>query len=290
MNLRRFPPWIRNRLPAASAAAHLRAHISDVGLTTVCSEARCPNQAECSERQTATFLILGDRCTRDCAFCAVKHGTPGPVAPDEAQRVADAVKALGLRHAVVTSVTRDDLPDGGASVFAEVIRSIRLVVPAATVEVLVPDFGGSADALDLVIRARPDVINHNVETVPRLYPALRHGASYTRSLGLIRRVTEAAPEIVTKSGIMVGAGETWDEVEGVAHDLVTAGCRVLTIGQYLQPTPHHHPVHRFVSPDEFQSLRERALAAGVLTVVAGPLVRSSYNAAQALSACRSGAT
>jgi len=282
MSTRRLPPWIRNRLPTVTAVASLRAVTYDTGLPTVCQEARCPNQAECSRKRTATFLIPGDRCTRDCGFCAIEHGVPEPVAANEAERVADAISALGLTHAVITSVTRDDLADGGASVFARTVRAVRSIASGVTIELLVPDFQGSTEAIDVVVRARPEVIAHNLETVPRLYPALRRGACYQRSLHLIRRVSQIERDIVTKSGIMVGAGETWGEVDETIHDLVTAGCRVLTIGQYLRPSPRHHPVDRFVPPEEFEHAKKRALAAGIHTVVAGPLVRSSYHAAQAL--------
>lgn len=281
MEPRHLPPWIRTRLPAASSLARIRRHTYSRGLPTVCREACCPNQAECSDRGTATFLILGERCTRNCTFCAVRHGRGEPVRPDEATRVAQAVASLGLGHAVVTSVTRDDLDDGGAGVFAATVRAVRETTPA-TVEVLIPDFRGSMDALRAVVNARPDVINHNMETVRRLYPELRPAACYDRSLDLLRRAGELDSQIVTKSGIMVGVGETRGEVLDLVRDLVGAGVTVLTIGQYLRPSTHHHPVERYVPPREFDEMAESARALGMRWVEAGPLVRSSYRAGQIL--------
>lgn len=274
----RLPPWLRRRLPGATAVSRIQERTYAKGLHTVCREARCPNQRECYEKGTATFLILGDLCTRDCGFCAVKHGRPSPPDPLEPKRVADAVIELGLTHAVITSVTRDDLPDGGAAWFAETIAAIRETAPGVTVETLIPDFLGSEDALRTVLDAAPEVINHNMETVRRLYPAFRGAASYDRSLELLRRVNRSAPEIITKSGIMVGVGETVDEVLELVRDLLDAGCRVLTIGQYLQPTRRLRPVKRYLTPEEFDDLRERALSEGMKEVAAGPSVRSSYRA------------
>lgn len=265
-------------MPSAFTAALLRHRTYAQGLATVCREARCPNQGECCDRGTATFLILGDRCTRDCRFCAVRHGKPLPVRPDEPELVAAAVAAMGLRHAVVTSVTRDDLPDGGAASFAATIRSIRKVSPSTTIEVLIPDFQGDWRSLRTVIEASPDVINHNVETVPRLYSIVRSGASYERSVQLLGRVHADGNGTITKSGLMVGVGETRDEVIEVIRDLVRAHVAFLTIGQYLQPTSHHHPVDRYLPPHEFDELRDLALAEGFTQVAAGPLVRSSYRA------------
>jgi lipoic acid synthetase len=265
----------------------VRCKTYEEGLHTVCREARCPNQGECSERGEATFLILGDTCTRNCAFCAVKHGVPATAAYEEAHRVAASVNSLNLKHAVVTSVTRDDLPDGGASVFAETIRSIRDLSPRTTVEVLIPDFQGCRRALAIVVEAEPDVLNHNVETVPRLYPSVRQGASYARSIELLKRTTDLDAGIMTKSGIMVGLGETLDEVAQVVRDLVRAGCKALTVGQYLRPTPRNLPVQRFVPPEEFEAMKEMALALGMTEVAAGPLVRSSYRAAEIFERLRS---
>jgi lipoyl synthase len=286
MPTRRLPEWIRSVSPAAGMSAHIRRNTYDKGLPTVCTEARCPNRAECSRNGTATFLILGDRCTRDCRFCAVRHGTPSALDPHEAERVASAIAALDLRHAVVTSVTRDDLPDGGAAAFAGTIRAIRHSSPSTTIEVLVPDFRGKNESVDQVIRAEPDVIGHNVEMVPRLYPAVRPAASYERSLEVVRRVAASGSGIVSKSGIMVGMGESLEETVRVIDDLVQVGCLVLMIGQYLQPTRGHWPVARFVSPQEFAALRELALAAGIRQVASGPLVRSSYRSGEILAKLR----
>jgi len=280
---RRLPPWVRSRLPSAEDLARISSWTYQRGLATVCQEARCPNRGDCFHRRTATFLILGPRCTRNCRFCAVEHGSPSPVAADEPLRVASSVKALGLKFTVITSVTRDDLPDGGASVFAETIEAIRRECPGTGIEVLVPDFQGSEDALRVVVEASPDVLNHNLETVPRLYPQVRQGASYERSLELLRRVRTWAPRMWTKSGIMVGVGETLDEILGLMRDLVRVECQVLTIGQYLQPSMLHHPVERYLHPDEFEELKALALAQGMAKVVAGPLVRSSYHAAETMN-------
>jgi lipoic acid synthetase len=248
-----------------------------LGLHTVCEEAHCPNVGECWSRGTATFMILGDVCTRACGFCAVKTGLPGqPPDADEPRRVALAVARLGLRHAVVTSVNRDDQGDGGASAFAATVAEIRARVPACAVEVLIPDFKGRWDSLRVVLDARPDVLNHNVETVPRLYRRARAGASFPRSLELLRRSKEAG--LLTKSGIMVGLGEEWPEVEETIHAIRSAGTDILTLGQYLRPSPQHLPVRRYYSPEEFDRLRAFALGAGFTHVESGPLVRSSYHA------------
>jgi lipoic acid synthetase len=246
-------------------------------LHTVCEEAHCPNLGECWSRGTATFMILGGVCTRACGFCAVKTGLPGrPPDLDEPRRVAEAVARMGLRHAVVTSVNRDDQPDGGASIFAATIAAIRETTPACAVEVLVPDFKGRWDALRVVLGARPDVLNHNVETVPRLYREARAGASFPRSLELLRRSRQAG--LLTKSGIMVGLGEERLEVEDTIRAIRAAGTDVLTVGQYLRPSPRHLPVRRYWSPSEFESLRALALSVGFAHVESGPLVRSSYHA------------
>jgi lipoyl synthase len=280
MRSHRIPSWLRTRLPAASRLAEVRGKTYRQGLHTVCREARCPNQGECSERGEAAFLILGDICTRNCAFCGVKHGTPRAVDPEEPRSVAAAVDSLNLKHAVVTSVTRDDLPDGGASAFAATIRAIRAVSPATTVEVLIPDFQGSQKSLAVVVEAEPDVLNHNVETVPRIYPSVRQGASYSRSIELFGRTTELNTQLLTKSGLMVGLGETFDEMAQVVRDLVAAGCKALTVGQYLRPALGNHPVQRFVPPEEFESIKNMASSNGMIEVAAGPLVRSSYKAAK----------
>jgi lipoic acid synthetase len=248
-----------------------------LALHTVCEEAHCPNLGECWSRGTATFMILGELCTRACGFCAVKTGLPGtPPDPDEPRRVGEAVARMGLRHAVVTSVNRDDQPDGGASIFAATVREIRARVPGCAVEVLIPDFKGRWDALQTVVDVRPDVLNHNVETVPRLYRSARAGASFPRSLELLRRAKEAG--LLTKSGIMVGLGEEPAEVEETIRAIRASGTDVLTVGQYLRPSPKHLPVLRYYSPAEFDALRAFALDLGFAHVESGPLVRSSYHA------------
>lgn len=258
--------------------------LQQFGLHTICQSALCPNQSECLASGTATFLILGEQCTRNCRFCAVPAGRPAPLDPGEPEKLARAAAALRLRHVVITSVTRDDLPDGGAGHFAATIRALRRHVPGATVEVLTPDFQGHARAIDTVIAARPEVFNHNIETVPRLYPAARPQAQYGRSLAFLRYIKEHGEDIFTKSGLMVGLGETLAELLAVMRDLRRAGCDILTIGQYLQPSPQHLPVRRFVPPEEFARLKEKALVLGFKYVEAGPLVRSSYHAHKVFAA------
>lgn len=249
-------------------------------LHTVCEEARCPNIGECWGHGTATLLLLGDVCTRACGFCAIATGRPRGLDVDEPERVARTVQTLGLRHAVLTSVTRDDLPDGGASIFAESIRKIRRLSASCAVEVLIPDFRGNWEALRVVMEARPDVLNHNIETVPRLYGRVRPRAAYRRSLELLQRAKHIDPEAITKSGLMVGLGETHEELVAVFEDLRAVGVDVLTVGQYLRPSPGHLPVARYYHPEEFAHLRGEALALGFRRVEAGPLVRSSYHARQ----------
>ena len=248
-------------------------------LHTVCEEARCPNLAECWGEGTATFMILGDVCTRACGFCAVATGRPTGLDREEPGRVAEAVSAMGLRHAVITSVNRDDLPDGGAEVFAATVREVRRRNPGVTVEVLVPDFRGAPGALETVMAEAPEILNHNVETVPRLYRQVRPGARYRRSLDLLRRAGELRPGTTTKTGVMLGLGETAAELDALMADLVEHRVDILTAGQYLQPTPRHLPVVRFVPPEEFAGLAERGRRLGLRHVEAGPLVRSSYHAA-----------
>jgi lipoyl synthase len=262
----------------------LKGLMRELDLHTVCEEARCPNVGECWNRGTATFMILGDVCTRACGFCAVKTGLPArPPDPGEPRRVADAVARMGLRHAVITSVNRDDQRDGGASVFAAVIREVRARIPACTVEVLIPDFKGDWAALAVVVAARPDILNHNTETVPRLYRSVRPGARFERSLELLRRSKQSG--LVTKSGIMVGLGEEWDEVRETIGAIRDAGTDILTVGQYLRPSLDHLPLLRYYTPDEFRSLKDFALDLGYAHVESGPLVRSSYHAEeQALAA------
>ena len=271
------PAWIKARAPIGEGYDRLRALMRDLALHTVCEEARCPNVGDCWNRGTATFMILGDVCTRACGFCAVKTGLPGrPPDPEEPRRVAEAVARMGLRHAVITSVNRDDQGDGGASIFAACIREIRRRLPGCAVEVLIPDFKGDRDALQIVIDARPDVLNHNTETVPRLYRHVRPGARFDRSLELLRRSKDAG--LLTKSGIMVGLGEEWEEVLDTVREIRGAGADVLTVGQYLRPSPDHLPVLRYYSPDEFEEIKGYALSLGYPHVESGPLVRSSYHA------------
>ena len=256
----------------------LRALLRDHQLTTVCQQALCPNQFECFGRGTATFLLLGERCTRTCRFCAIGHGPLGPPDPDEPQHVAEAVRLLGLRYCVLTSVTRDDLADGGAGHFAAAVRAVRAVSSNTRIELLIPDFQGDVQALATVLAAAPEVLNHNLETVPRLYAAARPQAIYARSLELLGRVRAIAADTVSKSGIMVGLGETRAELRQLFADLRRVDCDLLTIGQYLQPSRDHLPVARFVPPEEFAELRDEALALGFRAVAAGPFVRSSYQA------------
>jgi lipoic acid synthetase len=271
------PAWIKARAPQGPGYERLRSLMRELGLHTVCEEAHCPNVGECWNRGTATFMILGDVCTRACGFCAVKTGLPErPPDPEEPRRVAAAVARMGLRHAVITSVNRDDQGDGGASIFAATIREIRSRVPDCAVEVLIPDFKGREAALDLVLEARPDILNHNTETVPRLYRTVRPGARFERSLELLRRSKEAG--LLTKSGIMVGLGEEWDEVLATIRQIRAAGTDILTVGQYLRPSPEHLPLRRYYTPEEFASIREFARGLGYPHVESGPLVRSSYHA------------
>lgn len=274
------PHWLRIRLAAGASFQKVRGLIQEGRLHTVCQEALCPNQGECFSRGTATFLILGDLCTRNCRFCAVSHGAPQPPDPQEPKRVAQAVKAMGLKYVVVTSVSRDDLKDGGAAQFAETILEIRSAVPEAMVEVLVPDFGGSEGSLRKVLQAAPQVLNHNLETVPRLYPKVRPQAKYERSLKLLEAARLLAPQIPTKSGLMLGLGEEPQEVEQVLEDLLGVGCRMLTLGQYLRPSKEHLPVERYLPPEEFHAWRDQALEMGFSQVASGPFVRSSYNAVE----------
>ena len=279
------PDWLRIRLATDGGYAELKAMMRAKSLHTVCEEARCPNIYECWANRTATFMILGDICTRACRFCAVKTGQPTELDLAEPERVAEAAEQMMLRHCVVTSVARDDLADGGASIFAMTIRAIRKRLPLCSVEVLIPDFQGNRDALRTVMDAGPDILNHNIETVRRLSDKVRAKAKYDRSLELLRRAKEMRPDIPTKSGLMLGVGEEWHEILEAMDDLRAAGCDILTIGQYLQPTPNHLPVERYVHPDEFRALKEEGLKRGFRHVESGPLVRSSYHAhEQVLSA------
>ncbi|MBV8975960.1 MAG: lipoyl synthase [Alphaproteobacteria bacterium] len=274
----RKPDWIRVKAPVSREYAQTRAIVREHGLHTVCEEAACPNIGECWTHRHATMMILGDTCTRACAFCNVKTGLPGPLDADEPENVARAVAQLDLKHVVVTSVDRDDLADGGAGHFAQTIRAIRHRSPGTSIEVLTPDFLRKDGALDVVMEARPDVFNHNLETVPRLYLSVRPGARYYASLRLLERAKELAPDGFTKSGLMVGLGESREEIMQVMDDLRAAGVDFLTIGQYLQPTRKHAPLERFWTPDEFKALEQIARAKGFLMVSASPLTRSSYHA------------
>jgi len=285
----RRPPWLRVRAPTGESYHWLKRLMRAKELHTVCEEAHCPNIGECWGHRTATFLILGDTCTRNCRFCNVKTGRPASLdtLDDEPERVAQAAQAMHLKHAVITSVDRDDLPDGGASIFAAVIRRIRALQPGCTVEVLIPDFRGRVEPLKIVMDERPDILNHNVETAPRLFHAVQPQCRYTWSLAVLRNAKQLWPEAITKSGLMVGLGETADEVLSVMRDLRELDVDILTVGQYLQPTRQHIPISRYYTPEEFEMFRERGYEMGFRWVESGPLVRSSYNAeaqAQALSA------
>ncbi len=276
--LERKPPWLKVRAPGGATYAEVKRMMRDLALHTVCEEARCPNVGECWEHKAATFMILGDVCTRNCAYCAVAHGTPAALDLEEPIRLAEAVARMGLRHVVITSVDRDDLPNGGAEIFARCIVEIRRRLPDTSVEVLIPDFKGRADALRLVVEAEPDILNHNLETIERLYRIARPGGRYPRALELLRRAKDMAPDRLTKSGIICGLGEEWDELLGAMRDLRAQQVDILTLGQYLRPSADHLPVARWYTPEEFAELRRHGLAMGYRHVEAGPLVRSSYHA------------
>jgi len=275
---RRHPPWLKVRAPGGPGFAETTATVREMGLHTVCQEARCPNIGECWGHKTATFMLLGDTCTRNCGFCAVTHGRPLGVDPGEPLRVASAVARLGLGHVVVTSVNRDDLPDGGAAHFAGTARAIKRLQPACRVEVLVPDFQGNLASVAEVVASPIDVFNHNLETVPRLYRRVRAGARYARSLAVLDAARRGRDGLLTKTGLMLGLGETQEELASVFRDLRSIGCDILTLGQYLQPSGEHLPVERYLPPEEFVALGAEALALGFRHVEAGPLVRSSYHA------------
>ncbi|MFQ5848491.1 MAG: lipoyl synthase [Candidatus Methylomirabilales bacterium] len=284
----RKPEWLKVRAPGGHNFMHVKGLLRTLNLHTVCEEARCPNIGECFDNLTATFMILGDICTRHCGFCAVAHGRPTGLDREEPQRVAHAVRVLGLEHAVVTSVNRDDLPDGGAAIFGATVREIRKSSPDCTVEVLIPDFKGDWGALENVVAARPDILNHNTETVPRLYRQARAGAKYERSLALLERAKRFDASLLTKSGLMLGLGEEREELLATMRDLVATGCNILTLGQYLRPTMNHLPVDRFYHPDEFRELKATGEAMGFTHVEAGPLVRSSYHAGHQARAIEGG--
>jgi lipoic acid synthetase len=272
------PEWLKVRAPGSDNYLRLRSIMRGLKLNTVCEDAHCPNIGECWHHGTATFMILGDICTRACSYCAVAHGKPTELDLDEPRRVAEAVLAMGLKYAVVTSVDRDDQADGGAGIFAETIRQIRRLMPETRVEVLIPDFKGDRAPLLSVLDARPEVLNHNTETVPRLYRMARSGGKYSRTLELLDRARTYAPDIPTKTGLMVGLGEDHDELVRVFRDLRAVGVSILTVGQYLRPSPAHTPMTRYYHPDEFRALKAAALGLGFVHVEAGPLVRSSYHA------------
>lgn len=274
---RRLPPWLKAKAPGNSGYLELKRLVKGLELNTVCESAHCPNIGECWGSGTATFMILGDVCTRSCGFCAIKTGRPTWLDEGEPERVAEAIAKLNLRHAVITSVNRDELPDGGASIFARTIRAVHARCPNTSIEVLIPDFQGDWDALEHVLSAEPEILNHNLETVPRLYRIMRPQARYERSLELLDRASRLGPA-PTKSGMMLGAGETRQETEQSVRDLASVGCRILTLGQYLSPSAQHVQVARFVHPDEFVELRSFALDLGFGHVESGPMVRSSYHA------------
>jgi lipoic acid synthetase len=276
--VRRHPPWLKVRAPGGAGFVATLATMKELQLHTVCQEAHCPNLGECWANKTATLMLLGDTCTRNCSFCAVTHGRPLAVDPDEPRRVAEAVERLGLRHVVVTSVNRDDLPDGGAAHFAATARAIKARLPECRIEVLIPDFQGNLAAVRTVLDAPVDILNHNIETVPRLYRRVRPGARYERSLAVLEQVRERGSTCLGKAGLMLGLGEEHAELATVFQDLRRAGCDILTLGQYLRPSTEHLPVERYVPPEEFAQLREEAVELGFRHVESGPLVRSSYHA------------
>lgn len=274
----RKPPWLKRPIPSGSRYRKIHGILKDGRLHTVCQEAHCPNLGECFSSGTATFIILGDHCTRNCRFCAVSHGATVAPDPEEPRRVSEAVVRMGLDYVVITSVTRDDLSDGGAGHFVRTIGEIRRVVPKVLIELLIPDFQGSEEGLETVVEAQPDVLNHNMETVPRIYSRVRPGADYVRSLNLFKRVQNLDPCLTTKSGLMLGLGERPEEIRMVLGDLRKVECRILTLGQYLQPSDDHLPVERFIPPEDFDEWRKTALEMGFDEVASGPFVRSSYKA------------
>lgn len=274
----RKPPWLKVKLPSGTNYTHLKELMRSQGLHTVCEEARCPNIGECWSRGTATFLLMGDTCTRSCGFCHIKTGRPAALDEDEPRRVADSVELMNLNHCVLTSVNRDELPDGGAHIFANTVTEIRKRLPNCSVEVLIPDFKGNREALETVMQAKPAILNHNTETVPRLYRTVRPQANYQQTLHVLSGAKAIDPETVSKTGIMVGLGETKDEVVAVMKDLREHDVDILTIGQYLRPSPLHLPIQRYVHPDEFRDFHDIGMAMGFKWVESGPLVRSSYHA------------
>lgn len=272
------PPWLKRRLPTGPDFEQVKTLVNKGGLHTVCQEAKCPNIWECFSKHTATFMIMGSHCTRSCRFCAIDHGPISQPDPEEPARVAEAARKMGLNYVVITSVTRDDIADGGAAFFSETIQEVRKQIPDVLIEVLIPDFQGNPNALKTVLKAQPDVLNHNIETVPRLYSTVRPEANYTRSLELLKQTRQYDPSIPIKSGLMLGLGELPDEISLILEDIFKAGCRTLTLGQYLQPSKQHLQVERFVPPEEFDNWRKIALEIGFSQVASGPFVRSSYHA------------
>lgn len=285
--MKRKPEWLKVKYRSTDQVMEVHRLMENLSLHTVCQEAACPNLLECFGRKTATFMILGRFCTRNCTFCNVETNRPLPVDPSEPEHVAEAVAELGLKHVVITSVTRDDLPDGGAAHFADVITAVRKKSPSVQIEVLIPDFKGDHDALAKVLYAEPDILNHNVETVPRLYAAVRPQAIYQRSLQVLHQAKRINPHIITKSGIMVGLGETMDEIKAVMQDLRKVDCDLLTIGQYLAPSKKHHPVIEYITPESFNIYKAMGMELGFKHVESGPLVRSSYHAESAANAIKS---
>jgi lipoic acid synthetase len=282
----RKPAWLKVKAPGGPTYVALQRMMRDLKLHTVCEEAHCPNIGECWEHKAATFMILGDVCTRNCAYCAVAHGTPKALDVDEPVRLAEAVEQMGLRHVVITSVDRDDLPNGGAEIFAACIAEIRRRLPDTSIEVLIPDFKGNPTALRIVVDAKPDILNHNLETIERLYRIARPGGRYPRALELLARAKEYAPDRLTKSGIICGLGEEWDELLGSMRDLRAQGVDILTLGQYLRPSDQHLPIARWYTPDEFAELKRFGVGLGFRHVESGPLVRSSYHAWEQVEAAK----
>jgi len=282
----RKPSWLKVKAPGGPTYVALKHMMRDLKLHTVCEEAHCPNIGECWEHKAATFMILGDVCTRNCSYCAVAHGTPTALDVEEPVRLAEAVAQMGLRHVVITSVDRDDLPNGGAEIFAASIAEIRRRLPETSIEVLIPDFKGNAEALRIVVDAKPDILNHNLETIERLYRIARPGGRYPRALELLRRAKELDRDMLTKSGIICGLGEDWDELLGAMRDLRAQDVDILTLGQYLRPSDQHLPIARWYTPDEFAELKRFGLSLGYRHVESGPLVRSSYHAWEQVEAAK----
>jgi lipoic acid synthetase len=280
----RKPSWLKVKAPGGPNYLALKHMMRDLKLHTVCEEAHCPNIGECWEHRAATFMILGDVCTRNCAYCAVAHGTPAPLDDDEPQRLADAVARMGLQHVVITSVDRDDLPNGGAEIFAACIAEIRRRMPETSIEVLIPDFKGNPEALRIVVDAAPDILNHNLETIARLYRIARPGGRYPRALALLKHAKDMNPELLTKSGLICGLGEEWDELLASIRDLRGQGVDIITLGQYLRPSDDHLPIARWYTPEEFAELKRYGMSLGFRHVESGPLVRSSYHAWEQIEA------